>query len=84
MGSSHRIDSVMSEIVQGALEAGREAMRRHDWEEARRLLSEADAARQLDAEGLRQLGKADYWCADPAGCIDAFERSYAAFAAQRR
>src|ERR1700716_2730443 len=71
----------MSEMAQDTLEAGREAMRRHDWEEARRLLSEADAARQLDAEGLRQLGKADYWCGNPAGCLDAFERSYAAFVA---
>src|ERR1700694_1235398 len=71
----------MSEMAQDTLEAGREAMRRHDWGEARRRLSGADAARQLDAEGLRQLGKADYWCADPAGCIDAFERSYAAFVA---
>jgi class 3 adenylate cyclase len=71
----------MSGTVQGALDAGREAMRRHDWEEARRLLSEADAAHQLDGEGLRQLGKAHYWCADPAGCLDAFERSYAAFVA---
>ena len=67
--------------TQDAPAAGLEAMRRHDWEEARRLLSEADAARQLDGEGLRQLGKANYWCADSAGCIDAFERSYAAFVA---
>jgi class 3 adenylate cyclase len=71
----------MSRKVQDALDAGREAMRRHDWVEARRLLSEADAAGKLDGEGLRQLGKANYWCADPAGCIDAFERSYAAFVA---
>jgi class 3 adenylate cyclase len=71
----------MSGMVQGALEAGRDAMRRHAWEEARRHLSEADAAHQLDGEGLRQLGKAHYWCADTAGCLDAFERSYAAFLA---
>ncbi|HXN02636.1 MAG TPA: adenylate/guanylate cyclase domain-containing protein [Candidatus Dormibacteraeota bacterium] len=71
----------MSETTHNALDVGIEAMRRHDWEEARRLLSEADAARQLDGEGLRQLGKANYWCADSAGCIDAFERSYAAFVA---
>ena len=71
----------MSEIVQDRLEAGREAMRRHDWEEARRLLSEADAAGQLDAEGLRQLGKAIEWCGDPAACIDTFERAYSAFVA---
>ena len=71
----------MSGLVQDALEAGREAMRRHGWEEARRVLSEADAAGKLDAEGLRLLGKALDWCGDPAGCIDAFERAYAGFVA---
>src|SRR3982074_3735056 len=67
--------------TQDAFAAGLEAMRRHEWEEARRLLSEADAARQLDGEGLRQIRKANYWGADSAGCLDAFERSYAAFVA---
>ncbi|GAC1504844.1 MAG: hypothetical protein NVS1B3_02200 [Candidatus Dormibacteraceae bacterium] len=71
----------MSGTVQDALDAGLEAMRRHDWEEGRRLLSLADAEGELDGEGLRQLGKAHYWCANPAGCLDAFERSYAAFVA---
>jgi class 3 adenylate cyclase len=71
----------MSGLVQDALEAGREAMRRHDWEEGRRLLSLADVEGRLDAEGLRQLGKAKYWCADPAGCLDTFERAYGAFIA---
>jgi class 3 adenylate cyclase len=71
----------MSGMVQDTLEAGREAMRRHDWEGARRLLSEADAAGKLDAEGLRQLGKAHEWCADTSTCIDAFERAYSAFVA---
>jgi hypothetical protein len=58
MGSGIESDP-MSGTVQDALDAGRDAMRRHDWEEGRRL---------------RQLGKAKYWCADPAGCLDAFER----------
>lgn len=71
----------MSGTVQDALDAGREAMRRHDWEEARRLLSEADAARKLDGEGLRQLGKAHEWCRDVPAALDAFERSYSAFVA---
>src|ERR1700682_5896707 len=71
----------MIAMIQGTLESGREAMRRHDWQEARHLLTDADAAGQLDGEGLRQLGKANYWCADTAGCLDAFERSYAAFLA---
>lgn len=69
----------MSQNVKDAVEAGREAMRRHAWEDARRLLSEADKEGTLDAEGLRLLGKARGWCGDAAGCLDAFERSYAAF-----
>lgn len=68
----------MCGMIQDALEASRHAMRRHDWEEARRLLSEADAAGRLDGEGLRQLGKALYWCGDAAACLDVFERAYAA------
>lgn len=71
----------MSGLVQDGLEAGREAMRRHNWEEARRLLSEADAENKLDGEGLRQLGKAVEWCRDVPAALDVFERSYAAFVA---
>jgi class 3 adenylate cyclase len=68
----------MSGTVQDALDASRQAMRRHDWEEARRLLSAADTAGNLDGEGLRQLGKALYWCGQAAACLDVFERAYAA------
>ncbi len=69
----------MSGRVNDALEAGREAMGRHQWEEARRLLTTADAAGELDAEGLRQLGKAHEWCRDMTAALDVLERSYAAF-----
>ncbi len=71
----------MSRSVEDRIELGREAMKRHAWEEARRLFTEADAAGELDAEGLRLLGKARSWCSDTVGAIDAFERSYAAFVA---
>jgi class 3 adenylate cyclase len=69
----------MTPLLHDALEAGRDAMRRHAWEEARRILIEADSAHQLDAEGLRLLGKARDWCGDTVGSIDSFERAYAAF-----
>ena len=71
----------MSGRVHDTLEAGREAMRRHDWVEARRLLTAAEAAGKLDAEGLRQLGKVTEWSRDVAATLDAFERSYAGFIA---
>jgi class 3 adenylate cyclase len=76
----------MSPTLQDEVDLGREAMQRHEWAEGRRLLSLADAEGKLDGEGLRQLGKANYWCADPAGCIDGFERAYRAFldAGERR
>lgn len=61
------------------LQLGLEAMRRHAWEEARNLLVDADRESALDAEGLRQLGKAHEWCHDVDLALNAFERSYAAF-----
>ena len=71
----------MSGKVQDALEAGHVAIRRHNWAEARRLLTSADAAGKLDGEGLRQLGKVMEWSREVTGALDAFERSYAAFVA---
>jgi class 3 adenylate cyclase len=71
----------MDDVVQDAFHAGREAMRRHDWAEARRLLAAADAQDKLDPEGLRQLGKAYEWCRDMTAALDLFERSYAGFVA---
>jgi class 3 adenylate cyclase len=69
----------MSRSLHDKVDLGREAMKRHAWEEARGFLAEADAEGSLDAEGLRQLGKAEDWCGNLRGCIDAFERSYAGF-----
>lgn len=71
----------MSRSTQDTIEAGREALRRHDWLEGRRLLAEAALAGRLDAEGLRDIGKAHEWCGDAAAALDAFERSYAGFVA---
>lgn len=63
----------------GSLLRAREALDRHDWQEAVTLLAQADSAGALDGEGLRLLGKAVSWCGDMTAAIDAFERSYAAF-----
>src|SRR6202030_2845503 len=64
-----------------AIDSGREAIRRHDWAEARRLLTDADDAGKLDGEGLRQLGKVMEWSGDVTGTVDGFERASAAFVA---
>ncbi len=66
------------------VEGGRDALRRHQWEAARKLLEGAEKVGSiggggLDGEGLRLLGKARDWCGDTLGSIDAFERSYATF-----
>src|SRR5579859_1973940 len=69
----------MNSSLQDKVELGLRAMERHSWEEARRLLAEVDADGGLDANGLRELGKAYDWCGDVPATVDALERSYAAF-----
>ncbi|HEV2217286.1 MAG TPA: adenylate/guanylate cyclase domain-containing protein [Candidatus Dormibacteraeota bacterium] len=76
----------MAQASESMVEAGREALQRHTWEAARKLLEGAEKVAQaedggLDGEGLRLLGKARDWCGDTLGSIDAFERAYAAFTA---
>jgi hypothetical protein len=44
-----------------ALEAGREAIRRHAWREAFDLLTAADQAGGLTAEDLEGLAEAAWW-----------------------
>jgi class 3 adenylate cyclase len=56
-----------------------EAYARHDWQDAFALLQQADADGELDAEGLRLLGKTAEWMSDREACLSALERSYAAF-----
>ena len=63
------------------LEAGRSAMDRHAWAEALPLLKQAEAAGDLDAEGLEMLADAAWWMAQPADSLAARERAYAAFVA---
>ncbi|MHB1988916.1 MAG: adenylate/guanylate cyclase domain-containing protein [Acidimicrobiales bacterium] len=59
--------------------AAGEAYARHDWQEAYRVLREADADGMLDAEGLRVLGKTAEWMSDRHVCLEALERSYGSF-----
>lgn len=64
-----------------AVEAGRKALERHAWAEALTQLKQADAARELDAEGLEMLADAAWWMAEPAVSVAARERAYAGFVA---
>jgi class 3 adenylate cyclase len=64
-----------------AREAGRSALERHDWTEALAQLKQADAANELDGDGLEMLAEAAWWMAQPADSIAARERAYASFIA---
>jgi class 3 adenylate cyclase len=57
----------------------REAIERHAWKEAFELLSEADRERELPPEWLEQLAEAAWWNGRLDDCIDARERSFAAY-----
>ncbi|MDP8955520.1 MAG: adenylate/guanylate cyclase domain-containing protein [Actinomycetota bacterium] len=69
----------MSQVVEDSLEAGREAFRRNAWEEAFRLLSEADGSGRLAPEDLEMLGQAAWWVAKPDDSVHARERAHAAY-----
>lgn len=63
---------------------GREAIKKHDWDEAREALSEADRDGGLSPEALMDLGDALWWTGHPDDAVDTFERAYAAFIADDR
>jgi tetratricopeptide (TPR) repeat protein len=60
-----------------ALEAGREAVRRHAWREAFELLTAADQAVRLNAEDLEGLAESAWWNGRVDLCIGARERAFA-------
>jgi len=62
-----------------AVEAGRDALQRHAWDEAYEVLSEADREGSLTGEGLELLASAAYWTAHPDETVEYLERSYAAY-----
>jgi class 3 adenylate cyclase len=59
------------------LELGREAIRRHAWEEASEAFAAADRAEGLAAEDLELQGEAAWWSGRPDVAIDALERAFA-------
>ena len=70
---------VVSRTPADPVEAGREALDRHAWDEAYEVLSEADRAGALGGEGLELLASAAYWSAHPDETVEYLERSYAAY-----
>jgi class 3 adenylate cyclase len=61
------------------IEAGRDALERHAWEEAYETLTEADRAGTLGGAGLDLLAQAAYWTAHPDETLAALERAYGAY-----
>jgi class 3 adenylate cyclase len=62
-----------------SFEAGRSALERHAWAEALALFKQADAAKELDAEGLEMLADAAWWMAQPSDALAARERAFAEY-----
>jgi len=61
------------------VEAGRDALQRHQWQEAYEALSEADGQGSLSGEGLELLAHAAWWNAHPDETVEAVERAYGAY-----
>jgi class 3 adenylate cyclase len=61
------------------IEAARDALERHQWQEAYDVLSKVDAQGSLTGAGLELLAWAAYWTAHPDETIDALERAYSAY-----
>jgi class 3 adenylate cyclase len=66
----------MSTVLDEKVQAGREALERHAWQEAFDALSEADVSGTLDAEALKRLGEAAWWAGQLDCMLNALERAY--------
>jgi len=63
----------------GALEKGRDAVKRHAWSEAHEAFTEADRDGGLSASDLELMGSAAWWEGKPDEAADALERAFAAY-----
>ena len=63
----------------GAIDAGRDAFERQDWETAWQLLSEADAASPLEPPDLQKLGEAGFWANRHEQALSVRQRAYEAY-----
>ena len=69
----------MKPSAQELVEAGRDALQGHRWQEAYEALSEADRQGSLPGAGLELLAWAAYWTAHPDETVEALERAYGAY-----
>ncbi|HET7026717.1 MAG TPA: adenylate/guanylate cyclase domain-containing protein [Candidatus Limnocylindrales bacterium] len=61
------------------LEQGRDAVRRHAWDEGVDALSAVDRDGALSPDDLELLGTAEWWAGRPDDASDALERAFAAY-----
>ncbi|MGH8945287.1 MAG: hypothetical protein ACRDVL_03985, partial [Acidimicrobiia bacterium] len=66
------------------LEAGRQAIERHDWGAGLQALSEADREQGLSPQDLVLLGDAYWWSGQPDDAVSAFERAFTGYVDQDR
>lgn len=69
----------MSPEPTDTLQAGREALERHDWAAAYEALAEADRDAALSGENLMLLAEAAWFAGQPDAVIDALERAHTVF-----
>jgi class 3 adenylate cyclase len=70
----------VSRVIEDPVEAGRDALERHEWDEAYRILTEADREGRLrSGHGLELLAEAVYWSGHPEDVIEPLERAYEAY-----
>jgi class 3 adenylate cyclase len=70
----------MSQVIERSpLEAGRQAVIKHEWREGFDLLSEADKTGDLGPEDLEMLGEAAWWSGRLEDCISARQRSFSGY-----
>jgi class 3 adenylate cyclase len=70
----------VSRATDDALSGGQDALDRHAWDEAYRILTEADREGTLrTGHGLELLAEAVYWSGHPEDVIEPLERAYEAY-----
>jgi class 3 adenylate cyclase len=72
----------MSQVIDDPLELGRDAHRRHAWNQAFDLFRDADARRALVGDDLVRLAESAWFAGDPDAAIAARQRAHSDFLAQ--
>jgi class 3 adenylate cyclase len=72
----------MGQLISDSVEQGREAYRRHAWQEAFESLRIADSEAALSPQDLASLAESAWFAGDPDAAIEARERAHAEYLVQ--